>query len=174
MFSWLSNTDRNWEGEIWKKHSVHINYDFQLCKAERRDKRWVGFFSHMCSRFPGRRTMTHRLQPLNLCLDSNQRSHPPERDCESSFALSPSQPPTWTTTTAWTYQWTQTTWHALFLPFGLFKKVLWIPYDGIYLHNFTCCEAFRESATFLTQQVNWSGMFFHPAPLTMETPRAAV
>lgn len=74
--------------ERWKKHSVHINYDFQLCKAERRDRRWVVFiffyFFHMCSRFPGRRTMTHWLQPLYLCLDSNQRSHPPEREAATA------------------------------------------------------------------------------------------
>ncbi len=39
-------------------------------------------------------------------------------------------------------------------------------------YNLTCCGAFREGATFLTQQVNYFGMFFRPAPLTMETPLA--
>lgn len=151
---------------------------FSIVQSREERQKMGGFFSHMCSRFPGRRTMTHWLQALNLCLDSNQRSHPPERcsDCESLFALHrhSHQLAHRTTAWAWKYQWTLTTWRVISLPFVLFErtKVRRIMRDGIQPISLTCCGAFREGATFLTQQVNYFGMFFRPAPLTMETPPA--
>lgn len=84
--------------ERWKKHSVHINYDFQLCKAERRDRRWVVFifFSHVLT-FSGEEDYDS-LAPAVVSLSGLQPEIPPPRerssDCESLFALSPSQPPT--------------------------------------------------------------------------------
>lgn len=81
-------------GERWKKHSVHINYDFQLCKAERRDRRWVGFFSHVLT-FSGEEDYDS-LAPAVVSLSGLQPEIPPPKErrsnCESLFALSPSQP----------------------------------------------------------------------------------
>lgn len=156
MFSWLSNTDRNWEGAIWKKHSVHINYDFQLCKAERRDKRWVGFFLSHVLTFSGEEDYDSSA-PAVESLSGLQPEIPPPRERLRVLICSL----TFTATNLNNHHSMEIsvdtdTWHALFLPFGLFEKVRWITYDGIYLHNFTCCEAFRESATFLTQQ--WTAL----------------
>ncbi len=102
MFSW------NREGERWKKHSVHINYDFQLCKAERRGRRC--FFFHMCSRFPGRRTMSHWLQAFFVW--TSTRDPTPQRDAAT---VSPYLLFTVTASKAWAfkYQWMQTTWRVI-------------------------------------------------------------
>lgn len=68
---------------------------FSIVQSRKERQKMGGFFSHMCSRFPGRRTMTHCLQALNL--SGLQPEIPPPREMQRLWVLicsSPSQPPT--------------------------------------------------------------------------------